>query len=956
MDLHEKSIDDIRMKFLADAVYNNEVTSFLICSIDDHGFIVTLIKLNLKGNPGSYCTVVSAAIQIRNNKVLTILELSHNRIGNNGAQYLYDAFKENKTLIKLNLEGNPGSYCATVSAAIQIRDNKVLTTLNLSHNEIGNNGIQYLYDACKVNKTLIKLNLEGNPGIYCTTVSAAIQIRNNKVITMMDLLGNHIEDTGTQYLANALQNNATITELNLSRNEISDIGVQYLADMLRNNTTLVTLDLSNNAIEDIGAQELFNSLETNKTIMKVRLDYNKSKYCEAIGIAIGIQNDKTLTSIDLRWHQYGDNEIKLLANELYKNKTITYMNLRENKISDTGIKYLANALKNNKVLTILELSYNQISNNGLQCLDDALKENKTLIKLNLEGNSGSYYTTVSAAIQIRNDKITVPGFSTSNNSIHTKRALLIGNNKYKKNSQLQYCINDAEDLANKLYKIDFEITIGTNLTYEQMNRIIETFNDKINPGDLVLFFFAGHGCQWSHLNFLMPIDDDRIKTNTDLEYRAINAQVTLEKIINRRPSAAIFLLDCCRNSFVCESTNFNCLSSMRPIGHSFISFACTANKVALDKSKNGRNSLFTSHLLQHIDQPNFTIGEIMYGVCNGMMNETNNDQCPFRVSSLRRKVYLNQQFPIGQSILLNHININTKWRRHGITMAGGNGHGNQLNQLFQPQGIYVDDDDQTIYIADSGNDRIVEWKYGAKNDQVVAGGNGHGNGSDQLNEPANVIVDKKNDSLIICDRLNRRVVRWSRQNSRNGETIISNIDCWGLIMDKNEDLYVSDWKKHEVRRWKQGEKEGTIVAGGKGEGNLLNQLNHPTHICVDEHHSVYVSDWRNHRVMKWMKGAKEGIVVAGGKGKGNSLTQLSNPRGVIVDHLGNVYVADMSNERIMRWCEGSTEGSIVVGGNGRGEQSNQFKYPAGLSFDIEGNLYVVDCHNHRIQKFDLDLN
>ncbi|CAF1381376.1 unnamed protein product [Adineta steineri] len=289
-------------------------------------------------------------------------------------------------------------------------------------------------------------------------------------------------------------------------------------------------------------------------------------------------------------------------------------------------------------------------------------------------------------------------------------------------------------------------------------------------------------------------------------------------------------------------------------------------------------------------------------------------------------------------------------------MAGGNGHGNQLNQLFQPQGIYVDDDDQTIYIADSGNDRIVEWKYGAKNDQVVAGGNGHGNGSDQLNEPANVIVDKKNDSLIICDRLNRRVVRWSRQNSRNGETIISNIDCWGLIMDKNEDLYVSDWKKHEVRRWKQGETEGTIVAGGKGEGNLLNQLNHPTHICVDEHHSVYVSDWRNHRVMKWMKGAKEGIVVAGGKGKGNSLTQLSNPRGVTVDHLGNVYVADMSNERIMRWCEGSKEGSIVVGGNGRGEQSNQFKYPAGLSFDIGGNLYVVDCHNHRIQKFNIDLN
>ena len=94
------------------------------------------------------------------------------------------------------------------------------------------------------------------------------------------------------------------------------------------------------------------------------------------------------------------------------------------------------------------------------------------------------------------------------------------------------------------------------------------------------------------------------------------------------------------------------------------------------------------------------------------------------------------------------------------------------------QGIYVDDDHQTIYIADWWNHRIVEWKYGAKNGQVVAGGNGKGNRIDQLNHPTDVIVDKKNDSLIICDRGNRRVVRWSRQNGKNGETIISDIELF----------------------------------------------------------------------------------------------------------------------------------------------------------------------------------
>ena len=146
------------------------------------------------------------------------------------------------------------------------------------------------------------------------------------------------------------------------------------------------------------------------------------------------------------------------------------------------------------------------------------------------------------------------------------------------------------------------------------------------------------------------------------------------------------------------------------------------------------------------------------------------------------------------------INSNTKWKQNAITIAGGNGHGSELNQLDHPEGIYVDDDHQCIYIADFWNDRIIEWKFGAKNGKVVAGGNGRGSREDQLNFPTDVIVDHKTDSLIICDRDNRRVVRWPRQNGTKGQTIISDIDCFGLTMDNNGDLYVSDWKKSEVRR------------------------------------------------------------------------------------------------------------------------------------------------------------
>ncbi|CAF3359237.1 unnamed protein product, partial [Rotaria sp. Silwood2] len=287
---------------------------------------------------------------------------------------------------------------------------------------------------------------------------------------------------------------------------------------------------------------------------------------------------------------------------------------------------------------------------------------------------------------------------------------------------------------------------------------------------------------------------------------------------------------------------------------------------------------------------------------------------------------------------IHNIDVNPKWIQEGITVAGGNGFGNALNQLWDPNGLCIDDNNQVIYTADSDNHRIMEWKFDATSGTVVAGGNKRGNQRNQLSFPRNVIIDQQSDSLIICDWGNKRVVRWSCRCGTNGETIISNIEsCGGLAIDNNGSIYISDFNKGEVRRYEIGETYGTVVAGGNGEGNQLNQLNGPTYIFVDQNHAVYVSDKDNHRIMKWDKGATEGALVAGGHGKGDDLTQLKYPYGVFVDRLGTLYVADSWNNRIMRWPKGSTRGEIIVGGNGIGEQANQLNYPISLSFDRQSN-------------------
>ena len=306
--------------------------------------------------------------------------------------------------------------------------------------------------------------------------------------------------------------------------------------------------------------------------------------------------------------------------------------------------------------------------------------------------------------------------------------------------------------------------------------------------------------------------------------------------------------------------------------------------------------------------------------------------------------------------LLSFVIANARWAQNGITVAGGHGQGDATNQLYWPQGLCVDDE-ETVIVADHWNNRIVEWRRGATSGTVLAGGNGRGSRSDQLGIPTDVIFDKESDSLIICERENRRVVRWPRQNgTRSGETVIDNIACWGLAMDEMGSLYVTDIEKHEVRRYRRGETNGIVVAGGNGKGASLNQLNSPLYVCVDGEHAVYVSDNGNHRVMKWVKGAKAGIVVAGGQGQGKDLTQLSDPHRVRVDAVGNVYVAEYNNHQVVRWCRGATRGTVLVGGNGLGEGVNQFRSPTGLSFDRHGHLYVVDWGNSRVQRFSLEKN
>ncbi len=208
-----------------------------------------------------------------------------------------------------------------------------------------------------------------------------------------------------------------------------------------------------------------------------------------------------------------------------------------------------------------------------------------------------------------------------------KVALTIGNNNYEK-SPLKNCVNDASDLRDKLTEIGFDVTSKLNLNSDQMYTETTNFAKSLAPGDFVFFFFAGHGIQWKGENYLIPCDDKNIQDKYDL----INAQDFVKRLSDRKPYVVVFFLDCCRNytspSMARGQTTSGLAKMSAPAG-SMIGFACAPGKTARDISSNGRNGIFTKHILEHITKPGNDIHKLLAYVTNGVSIETNGKQVPF---------------------------------------------------------------------------------------------------------------------------------------------------------------------------------------------------------------------------------------------------------------------------------------------------------------------------------------
>jgi len=276
----------------------------------------------------------------------------------------------------LDLSGNGLTEASIRDLSQALKDNRHIKRIDLSRNDIGNNGVVLLLKACP---NLIELNLSNN---HITKEGTALAfLASNSSLKFLDLSANDIGDGITNFV-----NNESLEELDLEECGIKDAG----AEEIFRNKNLKRLNLASNGISDAG----LTTLPQNTTLKVLSLHQNRI----ALAGAVLISQNETLRSVDLFSNNLGPDGAAALA----KNNKIEALYLGQNGIGNTGVANFGShasierlGLFNNEIdvrgiesfaknekLCYLDLTFNQLDPSCLSVFASV----KNLTELFLSGN------------------------------------------------------------------------------------------------------------------------------------------------------------------------------------------------------------------------------------------------------------------------------------------------------------------------------------------------------------------------------------------------------------------------------------------------------------------------------------------------------------------------------------------------------------------------------------------
>jgi sugar lactone lactonase YvrE len=331
--------------------------------------------------------------------------------------------------------------------------------------------------------------------------------------------------------------------------------------------------------------------------------------------------------------------------------------------------------------------------------------------------------------------------------------------------------------------------------------------------------------------------------------------------------------------------------------------------------------------------------------------------------------------------------------------TGGTIHDNAtLDNLYSPDGVAFDKSGD-LWVADTGFNRLLEFSppfTNGENATLVLGQDGFVSTSPALSatgldQPYGLAFDN-GGNMWVADTNNNRIVEYKTPFT-NGEAVSLVIGYpsfdkgvypttagslaapYGLAFDKSGNLWAVDYYNNRILEYVppfENQMNASLVIGqpdltSNSDGTTANRLNLPSAIAFDETGNLWVTDSLNNRVLEFSYPFSTDQSAALVIGQNNFTTNLpsitdnsmNTPYGIIFDKSENLWVTDGNNARVLEYTPPFSDGmsaSLVLGQTNFAEMStgtsaNMLAEPYDVKVDAGGNLWVADTDNNRVLEF-----
>ena len=219
-------------------------------------------------------------------------------------------------------------------------------------------------------------------------------------------------------------------------------------------------------------------------------------------------------------------------------------------------------------------------------------------------------------------------------------ALVIGNAAYPQ--PLLNPVNDARAMAERLRRLGFEVLLRTDINSAQLQKASAEFSTQARGADIALVFYAGHGAQAGEANYVLPIGANmNALSSAAIQSQGVAVASLAGDLQRSGARGAVLILDACRAEYTRGGQQLP-VNGNGAASHGFadtgaprgVVIAYSAGPGALARdfwSPDSRNSPYTSALLDALDAPGLSMGELFSQVASRVATMTHDVQKP-RVS------------------------------------------------------------------------------------------------------------------------------------------------------------------------------------------------------------------------------------------------------------------------------------------------------------------------------------